>query len=208
MSVSILPGIPAPVRSSEFVVLRRNRMQHAVRLRHLTTVLVAAAAVAASIAGCGSSDSSQSAQGAAKPSASQQPTSSGSSQSPPSAGPAAVTIDNFKFVPASLTVTQETITVTNRDATAHTTTADDGKSFDTGNIDPGSSATISQSKPGPTSITATSTRSCTGPRREVKLELTCCPRSRPAEVIGRMSHDSTAEPIKRPNGPHSRAART
>ena len=123
-------------------------MEHAVRLRHLTTLLVAAAAVAASVAGCGSSDSSQSAQGAAKPSASQQPMSSGSSQSPPSAGTPAVTVNNFKFVPASLTVSQDTITVTNRDTTAHTTTADDGKSFDTGNIDPGSSATISQSKPG------------------------------------------------------------
>jgi hypothetical protein len=107
MSVSILPGIPAPVRSSEFVVLRRNRMEHAVQLRHLTTLLVAAAAVAASITGCGSSDSSQGAQGAAKPSASPQPTSSGSSQSPPSAGTAAVTIDNFKFVPACLTAQQE-----------------------------------------------------------------------------------------------------
>lgn len=111
MRVSILPGIPAPVRSSEFVVLR-------------------------------------SAQGAAKPSASPQPTSSGSSQSPPSAGTAAVTIGNFKFVPACLTVSQDTITLTNRDTTAHTTTADDGKSFDTGNIDPGSSATISLSKQG------------------------------------------------------------
>jgi plastocyanin len=148
MRVSIVPGIPAPVRSSEFVVLHRNRMEHAVWLRHLTTLLVAAAAVAASLAGCGSSDSSQSAQGAAKPSASQQPTSSGSSQSPPSAGTAAVTIDDFKFVPASLTVSQDTITVTNRDTTAHTTTADDGESFDTENIDPGASATISQSKPG------------------------------------------------------------
>jgi plastocyanin len=77
---------PAPVRSSEFVVLR-------------------------------------SAQGAAKPSASPQPTSSGSSQSLPSAGTAAVTIGNFKFVPACLTVSQDTITLTNRDTTAHTTTA-------------------------------------------------------------------------------------
>jgi plastocyanin len=119
-----------------------------VQLRHLTASLVAAAAVAASVTGCGSSGSSQSAQGAAKPSASQHPTLSGSSQSPPSAGTAAVTIDDFKFVPASLTVSQDTITVTNRDTTAHTTTADDGESFDTGNIDPGVSATISQSKPG------------------------------------------------------------
>ena len=123
-------------------------MEHAVQLRHLTASLVAAAAVAASVTGCGSSGSSQSAQGAAKPSASPQPASSGSSQSPPSAGAGAVTIDNFKFVPASLTVSQDTITVTNHDSTAHTTTADDGKSFDTGDIGPGSSATIGLSKPG------------------------------------------------------------
>lgn len=45
-------------------------------------------------------------------------------------------------------MSQDTITVTNHDSTAHTTTADDGKSFDTGNIDPGSSATIRLSKPG------------------------------------------------------------
>lgn len=155
MSVSILLGKPALLRSSEFVLLLLllllllpDRMEHAVRLRHPMTLLVAAAAVAASIAGCGSSDSSQSAQGAAKPSAPQQPTSSGSSKSSSSDGTAAVTIDNFKFVPASRTVSHETITATNRDTTAHTITADDGKSFDTGNIDPGSSATINQPKPG------------------------------------------------------------
>jgi plastocyanin len=123
-------------------------MEHAVQLRHLTTSLVAAAAVAASVTGCGSSNRAQGAQGAAKPSASQQPASSGSSQSPSGAGAGAVTIDSFKFVPASLTVSQDTITVTNHDSTAHTTTADDGKSFDTGDIGPGSSATIRLSKPG------------------------------------------------------------
>ena len=123
-------------------------MEHAVQLRHLTTSFVAAAAVAASVTGCGSSDSARGAQGAPKPSASHQPASSGSSQSPPGAGAGAVTIDNFKFVPTSLTVSQDTITVTNHDSTAHTTTSDDGKSFDTGNIDPESSATIRLSKPG------------------------------------------------------------
>jgi plastocyanin len=123
-------------------------MEHAVQLRQLTPSLVAAAAVAASVAGCGSSDSPQRAQGAAKPSASQQPASSGSSQSPPRGGAGTVTIENFKFVPASLTVSQDTITVTNHDSTAHTTTADDGESFDTGDIEPRSSATIRLSKPG------------------------------------------------------------
>ena len=40
------------------------------------------------------------------------------------------------------------VTVTNNDSTAHTATADDGNSFDTGPLDPGSSQTISVSKPG------------------------------------------------------------
>ena len=60
-----------------------------------------------------------------------------------------MTIDNFKFMPASLTVSKgQRVTVTNDDSTAHTATADNGGSFDTQNIDPGSSATITVSKPG------------------------------------------------------------
>jgi plastocyanin len=139
MSDCILSGGAVPVRSRD-VVDFHTRMEHAVKLRHLTTSVVAAVAVAALVAGCGSSENSQSAQGATKPSPSSQPKSSGSSQS--------VAIDNFKFTPASLTVNQGArITVTNRDSTAHTMTADNG-SFDTGDIDPGSSATVSLSKPG------------------------------------------------------------
>jgi plastocyanin len=37
--------------------------------------------------------------------------------------------------------------VTNSDSTAHTATADDGHTFDTGTIDPGASKTISATKP-------------------------------------------------------------
>ena len=60
-----------------------------------------------------------------------------------------MTISDFKFAPASLTVGgAATVTVTNHDDTAHTATADDGTSFDTGNVDPGSSKTIRVSKPG------------------------------------------------------------
>ena len=72
-----------------------------------------------------------------------------SSQSGRSAGAAAVTISDFKFTPGALTVRQGArITVTNHDTTAHTATADSGNSFDTGNIDPGSSATFTLSKVG------------------------------------------------------------
>ena len=58
-------------------------------------------------------------------------------------------ISNFKFSPASLTVKPGAgVTVTNQDSTAHTATADDGQSFDTGTLDQGASQTISVSKPG------------------------------------------------------------
>ena len=40
------------------------------------------------------------------------------------------------------------VTVTNQDSTAHTATADDGHSFDTGTLAQGASQTISVSKPG------------------------------------------------------------
>jgi plastocyanin len=143
----MLPGRAVPVRSRE-VVDSHTRMEHAVKLRHLTTSVAAAVTVAALVAGCGSSENSQSAQGASKQSPSSPAKSSRSSQSAPSGGTRPVAIDNFKFTPASLTVSQGArITVTNRDSTAHTMTADNG-SFDTGDIDPSSSATITLSKPG------------------------------------------------------------
>ncbi|MET4923989.1 cupredoxin domain-containing protein [Streptomyces sp. PSRA5] len=54
-----------------------------------------------------------------------------------------VTIDNFKFQPASLTVAAGAkITVVNKDTTTHTLTATKGGSFDTGDIAPGKSATF------------------------------------------------------------------
>jgi plastocyanin len=81
-----------------------------VKLRHLTTSLIATAAVAAPIAGCGNSDASGSAQS---------PTTA-SSQSGRSAGVAAVTISDFKFTPGALTVKQGArIIVMNHDTTAH-----------------------------------------------------------------------------------------
>jgi plastocyanin len=55
----------------------------------------------------------------------------------------AVAIRNFSFMPRRLTVKKGArITISNRDTTAHTATSDDGSSFDTGSIDPGSSSTI------------------------------------------------------------------
>ncbi len=104
-------------------------------LRHATVSLIVLAAVAASVDGCGGGDSP--AQSSAHP--------GGAAQRKPDS----VSIANFKFSPASRSVGRGTrITVANRDSTAHTATADDGHSFDTGNLDPGASATITLSRRG------------------------------------------------------------
>ncbi|MFD7449164.1 cupredoxin domain-containing protein [Kitasatospora sp. NPDC059827] len=59
-----------------------------------------------------------------------------------STGALQVIIKNFAFAPATLTVKAgQTVTVMNQDSTAHTLTASD-KSFDTGTIQPGASATF------------------------------------------------------------------
>jgi plastocyanin len=59
-----------------------------------------------------------------------------------------VRIDNYAFVPPTLTVKVGTrVTWTNRDSTAHTATADGG-SFDTGTLGKGRSMTIQFNKPG------------------------------------------------------------
>ncbi|MFJ7248843.1 cupredoxin family copper-binding protein [Kitasatospora sp. NPDC098652] len=65
-----------------------------------------------------------------------------SSPAQSSTGALQVIIKNFAFAPAALTVKAgQTVTVVNQDSTAHTLTASD-KSFDTGTIQPGASATF------------------------------------------------------------------
>ena len=102
--------------------------------RQIIPALVAVAAAATLLAGCGGSDSSDG-------NASSPPKSSSAPADPASgASGSAVTISGFKFAPTSLTVKRDAkVTVTNDDSTAHTATADDGNTFDTGTLDPGSS---------------------------------------------------------------------
>ncbi|MDH6135610.1 plastocyanin [Kitasatospora sp. MAA4] len=106
-------------------------------IRPRRSILAAGAAFALlSLAGC-SSSSSTPAPASPSASASSEPASS------PAAGGSTVTIKNFAFSPANLTVAPgTTITVTNDDSTAHTFTATGAKAFDTGPIDPGKSATV------------------------------------------------------------------
>ena len=63
-----------------------------------------------------------------KPGSTHPTSSGGSSQQSAQSGSSVVTIDNFKFMPASLTVTRGTrITLDNHDDTAHTATADNAE---------------------------------------------------------------------------------
>lgn len=103
------------------------------------SLLLALAATAMLIASCGGGDDNGG--GQSTPATS-------NSKAPPSGGDA-VKISDFKFAPATITIKHATgVSVTNSDSTAHTATADDGRTFDTGTIDPGASKTISVTKPG------------------------------------------------------------
>jgi plastocyanin len=109
--------------------------------RNAMSSLVVIAGTALLLAGCGGGSGSASGASAKPSGSSSQTTSTGVST--------AVKISNFKFSPASLTVKQGAgVTVTNEDSAAHTVTADDGHSFDTGDLSQGATQTISVSKPG------------------------------------------------------------
>jgi plastocyanin len=60
-----------------------------------------------------------------------------------------ITISDFKFAPRTLTVRHGVpIRITNSGGMAHTVTADEGRSFDSGTVAPGGSATIRVVKAG------------------------------------------------------------
>lgn len=93
---------------------------------------------------------SASASGSASKSSSASKSASGSASSSPSGSASAsgvtsatITIKNFAFGPADLTVAPGAkITVVNQDSTTHTLTATGSKAFDTGDLAGGKSATI------------------------------------------------------------------
>jgi plastocyanin len=107
--------------------------------RHSMSSLVVMACTALLFAGCGGGSSSNASAN-----------SSGSSSQAASGGSSStVKISDFKFSPASVTVKPGAgVAVTNQDSTAHTATADDGHSFDTGTLANGASQTISVTKAG------------------------------------------------------------
>ena len=106
-------------------------------------LLVGLLLCAAALAACGGSSSTPAASAAAPAAPSEAaPSAAAPSEAPAAGGGDAVTIKNFAFGPASLSVAAgTTVTWTNDDTAAHTATADDG-TFDSSSIAPG--ATFSQ----------------------------------------------------------------
>lgn len=130
---------------------QRARSRRAGTVRR-ATVIVALVASALALAACGSSASSSSAAGGSRASTGIASTGSASAAGGSSSATATstrVVIQNFTFHPSTLTVKPgATITVVNKDSTVHTFTARDG-SFNTGDISPGSTATVhAPTKPG------------------------------------------------------------
>jgi plastocyanin len=100
-------------------------------------LVVAAVALAVLAAACGSSGHR-----AAGPSTS---LAASPSTAPPARSAATIAIKNFAFLPADLTVSPgATVTVRNEDSATHTITANSphDKVFDTGNVNPGATATF------------------------------------------------------------------
>jgi plastocyanin len=105
--------------------------------RPFATVVVAVTAVAL-LAGCGGGGGATASTPASTPAPASSPVSG-----------SAITISNFKFSPATLTVRPGArIDVTNEDSAPHTVTADDGQSFDSGTLQQGGSKTITAPRTG------------------------------------------------------------
>jgi plastocyanin len=103
-----------------------------VAIRRPFAMVIAPVAAAALLAGCGGG-------GGTTASAPASPSHAGSS----------ISIRDFKFSPATLTVRHGArIAVTNGDSAPHTVTADDGHSFDSGTVKPGGSASLTVARPG------------------------------------------------------------
>jgi plastocyanin len=96
----------------------------------IRVLLLPLAAIAIAMAGCGGSDSTS---GEASSTASTQE----------------VTIQDYLYEPARLTVTKgTTIDFTNKDSTAHTATSTDSGTFESGSIQPGKTGSITLSRTG------------------------------------------------------------
>jgi plastocyanin len=96
---------------------------------------------ALALAGCGGSDDSSSSQAT--------PATGPGAAASPSGGAEAVTIKEYEYAPADLTVpVGTTVEFTNEDSTPHTATSKEAGVFESGPIDTGKTGTIKLEKPG------------------------------------------------------------
>ena len=112
------------------------------------TTFAAAIAVTAALAlaGCGGDDDEGGSSGSGSSDSMSSEQASGGSGASAGSGP--VTIKDFLYEPADVTVSAgESISFTNEDSAKHTATADDG-SFDTGDLGKGDSGEVSVDEPG------------------------------------------------------------
>lgn len=120
--------------------------------RPLLLLILVLALAGAALAGCGGSDSSDDSGGAAATTPATPETTTGGEASggAPASGAAAVSMKNIQFVPGDVTVKAgQKITWSNEDSVAHTvTSADDGKTFDSGTVDSGSTFEFTPEKAG------------------------------------------------------------
>ena len=118
--------------------------------RFIRRTLPAMAACALLFAACGDDDDTSATAGSEDTTATED--TAGQDTSAPAGD--AVTIVDFSYDPAEITVAPgSVVTFTNEDSTAHTATADDG-AFDSGSIEPGEEATVTApDEPGSYSFT-------------------------------------------------------
>ncbi|MFF4550741.1 cupredoxin domain-containing protein [Streptomyces sp. NPDC001435] len=125
-------------------------MSPSARRRRTVPLLLAAIAALSFSTACSNS-------GGGSTSTTPSPASSAPAPASTNAGAPRITMKNFAFNPATLTVKAgEKITVVNEDSTAHTVTASEGGAFDTGSIAGGKSGTFTApSKAGSYAFTCT-----------------------------------------------------
>ena len=110
-------------------------------IKALLVLAASAACLFLTACGGGGSDSSTAAQTLTQ-------NTMGQTTAAPSTGDA-VTIKDFAYAPASLSVAKGTkLTFTNQDSTAHTATSSDQGGFDTGTIEKGQTKTVTVDQPG------------------------------------------------------------
>src|SRR4051794_20294786 len=167
---------------------------------HAAARLLPAGLCAVTLVACGSSGSSSSgASSSSSSSSASTPSSSASSSSNAGATASTITIQNFSFSTPDSVSPGATITVDNKDGTAHTVTSDDGDAFDDA-ASAGKTTFTAPSKPGTYPFHCNIPPEMHGP---LVVQWGCGPLPRRARATGPRGEASTAG-----SGQHRRCAVT